>query len=145
MLLFSSGIKYTTLAASLALIALLLSPSLALAAGTDAITPGEKGHVAFFFTAGMGAKGAQKAYGDFIYSYEQARRTLESMGYTSSYHSSLPIRINNNGLILALDKSSLSQGAGLVLIRKGGRFSVAYGVYSEASIMKLVKQYFGRR
>ena len=103
------------------------------------------GHVAFFFTAGMQASENRKAYGEFIYSYEGAKGSLISEGYSYSYHSTLPLNIANGPLTLSLGKKNLSEAAGIVFIKSKGRFRVIYGVYAPELIVKEAIKYFDRR
>ena len=104
-----------------------------------------KGHVAFFFTAGMQASENRKAYGEFIYGYEGAKGSLRSEGYSYSYHSTLPLSIANGDLTLSLGKKNLSEAAGVVFIKSNGRFRVIYGVYAPNVIVRTAMEYFDRR
>jgi len=104
-----------------------------------------RGHVAFFFTGGMQYKDNRKAYGEFVYGYESAKNGLLSEGYSYSYHSKLPLEIENGDLTLSLGAKNLSQAAGFVLIKNNGRFRVVYGIYTGHDIVKLAREYFMRR
>jgi hypothetical protein len=104
-----------------------------------------KGHVAFFFTGGMEYKDNRAAYGEFIYGYASAKRSLLSEGYSYSYHSELPLEIDNGDLKLSLSKDNLWQGAGLVLVKSKNRFRVIYGIFTGPDIVKMSREYFTRR
>jgi len=104
-----------------------------------------RGHVAFFFTGGMQYKDNRLAYGEFIYGYESAKKSLLSEGYSYSYHSKLPLEIENGGLTLSFGAKNLSQAAGLVFIKSNGRFRIVYGIYSGADIVKMAREYFLRK
>jgi len=104
-----------------------------------------KGHVAFFFTGGMQYRDNREAYGEFVYGYESAKPSLLSEGYSYSYHSKLPLEIDNGGLTLSLGAKNLSQAAGFVLIKNNGRFRVVYGIFSGADVVKMAREYFRRR
>ena len=104
-----------------------------------------RGHVAFFFTGGMEYQKNRAAYGEFIYGYESAKRSLLSEGYSYSYHAKLPLEIDNGDLKLTLSKDNLWQGAGLVLIKSNNRFRVVYGIFTGPDIVKMSREYFQRR
>jgi len=109
------------------------------------MTQSPKGHVAFFFLAGMEYRSTREAYGEFIYGYEAAKRSLLGEGYSYSYHSELPLAIGNGDLRLTLSKDNLSQGAGLVLVKSKNRFRIVYGIFNGADIVKMSREYFQRR
>ena len=104
-----------------------------------------KGHVIFFFTAGMERAEYRKAYGEFIYSYNSAKDMLKGEGYTYALESSMPISISNGGLSVSLGKKNLSQSAGVIFVRPGGTFRVSYGVFKSMDILKMARDYFRRR
>lgn len=104
-----------------------------------------RGHVAFFFTGGMQYKDNRLAYGEFIYGYESAKKSLLSEGYSYSYHSKLPLEVKNGDLTLSFGAKNLSQAAGMVFIKSNGRFRIVYGIYSGVDIVKMSREYFRRR
>ena len=104
-----------------------------------------KGHVIFFFTAGMEREEYRKAYGEFIYSYESAKNLLKGEGYTYTLESKMPITISNGGLSVSLGKKNLSQSAGVIFVKPGGTFKVSYGVFKGMDILNMARDYFRRR
>lgn len=121
------------------------SVSVAPANSPITLAPSTKGHVAFYFVAGLKYKETQTAFAEYIYTYEKSKSGLEAEGLTWSYHSRLPIEIENNGLTLSVGAKSLSQSAGVIFIKKGGKFRIVYGVYNHVDLVKMAQEYFINR
>lgn len=139
------GKTVISILAALTLAALLALPAQSLAAKGDAAvgyTSGSRGHMAFFFIGNLTTKKLQSAFADFIFYYEKVKPTLQGAGFTYSYHSSLPIDVKNGDLTLSLGTPNLTQAAGVVMIKHGGRFRIVYGVYSDVALMKIAREYF---